>query len=65
MSKKLRLTLARCSLGLAIVLILWLAFGLLNLVPLTLQLPGESKLRTLAGAAVALLMLAAWGYWEN
>lgn len=61
----MRRTLAGCSLALALMMIIWLALGLFNLVPLTLQLPGESKIRTYATAAVAFLMIAAWGYWED
>jgi len=42
----------------------WLALGLFEAVPLILQFPGESAVRSHAGAAVLLLMVAAWAFWE-
>ena len=53
------------SFAVALALIAWLLLGILDVVPLVLQLPGESTVRSHAGAAVLLLMIAAWGYWEN
>jgi hypothetical protein len=49
---------------LAVVFMVWLPLGILGVVPFTLQIPGESLLRTHAGAAVACLMVTAWAYWE-
>ncbi len=50
--------------ALAFVLIAWLPLGILGIVPFALQIPGESLVRTHAGAAVACLMVTAWAYWE-
>ena len=50
---------------LAALFIAWLPLGILGLVPFLLQIPGESLLRTHAGAAVACLMVTAWACWED
>lgn len=52
------------ALALATALVAWLSLGMLNVVPLVLQLPGESLLRTHAAASVACLLVAAWAFWE-
>jgi len=49
----------------ALVFIVWLPLGILHVVPLVLELPGESSLRVHAGAAVGFLMVAAWGFWDG
>lgn len=43
----------------------WLLLAMLDMVPLALPLPGESPVRSHAGATVLFFMIAAWGYWEN
>ena len=43
----------------------WLLLGLFGVVPLILQFPGESSVRTHASAAVLFFMFAAWGFWES
>ena len=43
----------------------WLPLGILNIVPFVLELAGETALRTHAGATVACLLLAAWGFWND
>ena len=40
----------------------WLLLGMLGVVPLLMQLPGESTVRTHASAAVLFFMFAAWGF---
>jgi len=50
--------------ALALVFIGWFLLGMFQVVPLALQLPGESALRTHATAAVACLLVAAWGFWD-
>ncbi len=50
---------------LALVFIAWLPLGIFDLVPFVIALPGQSSLRLHAAAAVASLMVAAWGFWER
>ena len=49
----------------AALFVAWLPLGVLGVIPFVLQIPGESYLRTHAGAAVACLMVTAWAYWES
>jgi len=49
---------------LAVVFIVWLPLGILHVVPLVLELPGEPSLRVHAAAAVGCLLVAAWGFWD-
>jgi len=55
----------KSAFALAIMFVGWLPLGTLQMIPFVLQLPGESSLRVHAAAAVACLMVAAWGFWER
>jgi hypothetical protein len=48
-----------------LVLIAWLPLGVLNIVPFVLSVPGFAQLRVHAGAAIACLLIAAWGFWKR
>ncbi len=48
---------------LAAIFVLWLPLGIIDLVPFTFAIPGESEVRTHAGLAVGSLMIAAWDSW--
>ena len=63
--ERLRRSIGAVFFAIALVLTGWLLLGILDVVPLVLQLPGESTVRSLAGATVLFLMIAAWGYWEH
>lgn len=60
-----RRTIGRVAILLATVFIVWLPAGMLDIVPFVLSLPGESSLRSHAGAAVSCLLVAAWAYWND
>jgi hypothetical protein len=60
-----RRSIGRAAILLAIVFTAWLPAGLLGLVPFVFLLPGQSGLRSHAGAAVACLLVAAWAYWNE
>jgi hypothetical protein len=60
----LRKKIGRASFVLAIIFIAWIPLGALRMVPFVLDLSGEPSLRVHASAAVGLLMIAAWGFWE-
>lgn len=62
---RLRRTAGVVSGALSIGFMVWLPLGILEVVPFVLVLPGESALRSHAGAAVAFLMVTAWAYWEG
>ena len=64
-SARWRLNIARAALVLGGVFVVWLPAGILDVVPFVLELPGESSIRVHAAAAVACLMVAAWGFWNE
>jgi hypothetical protein len=64
-SARWRRSIARAALVLGGVFVVWLPAGILDVVPFVLELPGESSIRVHAAAAVACLMVAAWGFWNE
>lgn len=64
-ARNTRRTIGRVAFVLAIGFVAWLPAGLLQIVPFVLSLPGESGLRVHAAAAVACLLVAAWGFWNE
>ena len=60
-----RRTIGRAAIVLATVFIIWLPAGILDIVPFVFSLPGESGLRSHAGAAVARTDLAPEGSEEG
>lgn len=53
------------ALSAAAICIVWLPLGLIDVMPFLFEIPGESRLRTHAAAAVLSLLVAAWGFWEH
>jgi len=53
------------ALLLGLVFVVWLPAGIFDIVPFVLGFPGESSIRVHAAAAVACLMVAAWGFWND
>ena len=62
---KLRRRTGAGALALGLLLGAWLPLGLFHVVPFIFELAGETALRTHAAAAVACLLVAAWGFWEE
>jgi 2-polyprenyl-6-hydroxyphenyl methylase/3-demethylubiquinone-9 3-methyltransferase len=60
-----QLQIGRLGFIVSLFLIAWLPLGILDIVPFILDLPGESKVRVHAAAAIACLLLAAWGFWNR
>lgn len=60
-----RRNLGRSAFLAALVFIAWLPLGILKIAPFVLELPGESRLRLHAAAAILCLLVAAWGFWER
>lgn len=60
-----RRTIGRVAIVFAAVFSVWLPAGMLDIVPFVLSVPGQSGLRSHAGAAVVCLLVAAWAYWND
>ena len=63
--QKLRRRMGTGALALGLLFGAWLPLGLFHVVPFVLELAGETALRTHAAAAVACLLVAAWGFWDE
>jgi hypothetical protein len=61
----LRKRLARVTFLLGVISLVWLIFGMLELVPLIFHIPGETNLRTHASATLLFLLSASWAFWNE
>ena len=50
---------------LAILAVIWLVLGIIDIVPFLIELPHETSLRAHASLAVILLLIASWAFWNE
>ncbi|MDB4041875.1 hypothetical protein N9472_00410 [Methylophilaceae bacterium] len=50
---------------LAILAVIWLVLGMIDIVPFLIELPQETSLRAHASLAVILLLIASWAFWNE
>ena len=50
---------------LAILAVIWLVLGMVDIVPFLIELPQETSLRAHASLAVILLLIASWAFWNE
>jgi len=50
---------------LAVLSTFWLFLGMFAIVPLLLEIPGETSLRTHASITLIFLLIASWGFWNS
>lgn len=50
---------------LAILAVIWLLLGMVNIVPFLIELPQETSIRAHASLAVILLLIASWAFWNE
>ena len=55
----------KVALFLAILSVLWLFLGMINIVPFLIELPQETSIRAHASLAVILLLVASWAFWNE
>jgi hypothetical protein len=55
----------KVSLFLAILAVIWLLLGMVNIVPFLIELPQETSIRAHASLAVILLLIASWAFWNE
>lgn len=60
----MRIIFAKVNFSLSILAMLWLFFGLLEIVPFIIKIQGETDARAHASLAVFLLACATWGFWK-
>jgi len=53
------------SLVLAFIAVVWLVLGMLNIIPLWIELSQETSVRAHASVAVIFLLIGSWAFWNN
>ena len=55
----------KVAIFLAILAVIWLLLGMVNIVPFLIELPQETSIRAHASLAVILLLVASWAFWNE
>ena len=55
----------KVAIFLAILAVIWLLLGMVNIVPFLMELPQETSIRAHASLAVILLLIASWAFWNE
>ena len=45
--------------------LIWLILGMINVVPLLIELPQETSIRAHASLTVTLLLIGSWAFWNE
>ncbi|MAZ79530.1 MAG: hypothetical protein CMD72_02145 [Gammaproteobacteria bacterium] len=45
--------------------LIWLIFGMINVVPFLIDLPQETSIRAHASLTVTLLLIGSWAFWNE
>jgi len=55
----------KVAIFLAILAVIWLLLGMIDIVPFLIELPQETSIRAHASLAVILLLVASWAFWNE
>jgi hypothetical protein len=55
----------KVAIFLAILAVIWLLLGMIDIVPFLIELPQETSIRAHASLAVILLLIASWAFWNE
>jgi hypothetical protein len=61
----MRRKIGKVALFLSVLAVIWLLLGMINIVPLLIELPQETSIRAHASLAVILLLVASWAFWNE
>ena len=53
------------ALVLGFLALVWLILGMINVVPLLIELPQETRIRAHASLAVIFLLIGSWAFWNE
>ena len=53
------------ALVLGFLALVWLILGMINVVPLLIELPQETSIRAHASLAVIFLLIGSWAFWNE
>ena len=55
----------KAALVLGLLSVIWLILGMINVVPLLIELPQETSIRAHASLAVIFLLIGSWAFWNE
>ena len=61
----MKIIIGKAALFLASLAVIWLLFGMVNIVPFLLELPQETTIRAHASIAVIFLLIGSWAFWNE
>ena len=61
----LKKIIGKLCLTVSFIAIAWLVLGMLNIIPLSLSIPGTTEVRSHATFAVIFLLIASWAFWNE
>jgi len=61
----MKIKIGKVALFFAMLAVIWLLLGMVNIVPFLMELPQETSVRAHASLAVILLLIASWAFWNE
>ena len=61
----MKIKIGKVAIFLAILAVIWLLLGMIDIVPFLIELPQETSIRAHASLAVILLLIASWAFWNE
>ena len=61
----MKIKIGKVVLFFAMLAVIWLLLGMVNIVPFLMELPQETSIRAHASLAVILLLVASWAFWNE
>ena len=61
----MKIKIGKVAIFLAILAVIWLLLGMIDIVPFLIELPQETSIRAHASLAVILLLVASWAFWNE
>ena len=61
----MKIKIGKVVLFFAMLAVIWLLLGMVNIVPFLMELPQETSIRAHVSLAVILLLIASWAFWNE
>ena len=61
----MKIKIGKAALFLALLAVIWLLLGMVNIVPFLIEWPQETSIRAHASLAVIFLLIGSWAFWNE
>ena len=61
----MKIIIGKAALFFALLAVIWLLLGMVNVVPFLIELPQETTIRAHASIAVIFLLIGSWAFWNE